>query len=649
MRRTTFWCTLIAIVACVPPVFAGASLGDGTSPTPPGQNLLINPNFDTGLSGWVEGNSKLVAWSPTNDADGSSHSGSVQVTARINSGGFVVMEQCVPVTAGRQYEIAAKMMGANADTGVGAAAVFFFSSADCEAGQLDGDLEAFAVQSAGQFESISGQGVAPAGAVAAAVMLAGSQSPNNDVVSVTYLDDIYFGSPSPGLCGQNSTRLCVDDQPGDQRFEVLMNYGTSQDGGRDGAGNDINTSSLGIDRGGLFWFFASNNPEALVKVINGCGTNGFYWVFISAGTNVGVDVTVGDTISGRVAIFHNPDLSAFPSIQDTAVFPCSTGFFASSRQPRSGGSVPHVTPGGLGNIVVNANFDSDLSSWQLGSGGGTWQAVDGDGSAHSGSAQITYAPGTGATCPLTQCVSVTPGLTYVFSLKISSTDAPGGIVSGDVDFFTEAGCNGLLISGHSIGVFPSQTSFPFATLSAHDNSPLNAASAKIKLCGAPSGSGGVNTSNYDDVYLGPAVQAPCVPSAVTLCIDDQPQDQRFQVRSRYASVQGGGVSGFGNAISAASLQVDRGGLFWFFEASNPEALVKVLNGCSTNQKYWVFISAGTNVAVDVTVGDTRSGNLALYHNPDLSGFPSIQDVDAFTCLNGVLRPASTKPTGPGGR
>ena len=32
-------------------------------------------------------------------------------------------------------------------------------------------------------------------------------------------------------------------------------------------------------------------------------------------------------------------------------------------------------------------------------------------------------------------------------------------------------------------------------------------------------------------------------------------------------------------------------LFWFFESSNPEAVVKVLNACSINNHFWVFGAA----------------------------------------------------------
>jgi photosystem II stability/assembly factor-like uncharacterized protein len=55
----------------------------------------------------------------------------------------------------------------------------------------------------------------------------------------------------------------------------------------------------------------------------------------------------------------------------------------------------------------------------------------------------------------------------------------------------------------------------------------------------------------------------------TLCIDAHPGDGRFAVQVHFQTAQGGGLSGDGRAISLASLGVDHGGLFWFFDPANP--------------------------------------------------------------------------------
>ena len=50
------------------------------------------------------------------------------------------------------------------------------------------------------------------------------------------------------------------------------------------------------------------------------------------------------------------------------------------------------------------------------------------------------------------------------------------------------------------------------------------------------------------------------------------------------------------------------GQFWFFSSQNVEMVVKVLNGCGFNQRYWVFAGGLTNVQVTLTVTDMANGH-----------------------------------------
>ena len=73
---------------------------------------------------------------------------------------------------------------------------------------------------------------------------------------------------------------------------------------------------------GYFWFFDASNVEVVVKVLNGCSTNGHYWFFASGLTNVGVQLEVTDTVTGAMKPYSNPSGTAFQPVQDTAAFPC---------------------------------------------------------------------------------------------------------------------------------------------------------------------------------------------------------------------------------------------------------------------------------------------------------------------------------------
>jgi hypothetical protein len=131
-----------------------------------------------------------------------------------------------------------------------------------------------------------------------------------------------FAGAVPATCAADPVTLCIDDRPGDRRFKVQVAYRTAQGGGRLGAGNAIPLASLGVNRGGLFWFFSPDNPEMLVKVIDGCAGNGHFWVFSSAGTNVGLETTVTDMVTGRAKTYSNPDLTPAAPVQDTNALPC---------------------------------------------------------------------------------------------------------------------------------------------------------------------------------------------------------------------------------------------------------------------------------------------------------------------------------------
>ncbi len=123
----------------------------------------------------------------------------------------------------------------------------------------------------------------------------------------------------------------------------------------------------------------------------------------------------------------------------------------------------------------------------------------------------------------------------------------------------------------------------------------------------------------------------CVANATTLCIDQSPGDGRFKIQVSYSTSEGGGQSGSGNAIPLSSLGVTEGGLFWFFGATNPEMLIKIIDGCSLGGHFWVFFAATTNVGFTVTVTDTSTAHQAVYHNPDLTAALPVQDTSALTC------------------
>jgi hypothetical protein len=56
----------------------------------------------------------------------------------------------------------------------------------------------------------------------------------------------------------------------------------------------------------FFWFFSQSNFEIGLKILNACGINQKYWVFISGLTNQGWTVYIRDTVTGTVKTYSNP-------------------------------------------------------------------------------------------------------------------------------------------------------------------------------------------------------------------------------------------------------------------------------------------------------------------------------------------------------
>ena len=95
--------------------------------------------------------------------------------------------------------------------------------------------------------------------------------------------------------------------------------------------------------------------------------------------------------------------------------------------------------------------------------------------------------------------------------------------------------------------------------------------------------------------------AVCAPG--TLCL----LGGRFQVEATFKQ---GGVTSSATAVPYG----DNSGFFWFFDASNIELVVKVLDGRALNGKFWFFYGALSDVEYTLKVTDTMTGTVKTYQN-----------------------------------
>jgi ELWxxDGT repeat protein len=251
-------------------------------------------------------------------------------------------------------------------------------------------------------------------------------------------------------CQPSATALCLNGG----RFKVEASWLIP---GSDGHGQAV---PLAADTG-AFWFFDSSNIEAILKVLDGRGLNGHFWVFYGALSNVEYTLTVTDTQTGLARRYVNP-------------------------------------PGQLASV-------------------------------------------------------------------------------GDTQAF----------------------------------GPLGARAARVP---ASTGARPVVTERIDAA----AVTGTCVPGASRLCLNGG----RFAVEASWKDFSD--RTGHGTAVSMTGDT----GYFWFFDATNIETVLKVLDGTAVNGHFWVFYGALSNVEYTLTVTDTVTGKVRSYRNPK-GQFASVADTAAF--------------------
>lgn len=124
-------------------------------------------------------------------------------------------------------------------------------------------------------------------------------------------------------------------------------------------------------------------------------------------------------------------------------------------------------------------------------------------------------------------------------------------------------------------------------------------------------------------YLTTPVSSGCVSTQSTLCVGP---GGRFAVTASFKT-----SSTSGNA-KVVPFQTSESGLFTFFSDTNWEVVIKVLDGCVVNNRWWVFAGALTDQHVELVVTDLPHGRTNRYFNYLGSAFDALTDTNAFaTC------------------
>lgn len=189
------------------------------------------------------------------------------------------------------------------------------------------------------------------------------------------------------------------------------------------------------------------------------------------------------------------------------------------------------------------------------------------------------------------------------NITLSWTDT-----SGDLDLFL------LRPNGSSLDIVDGST----ANGSAPESITTGALTAGTYYIGISAFSG---SSNYTLNVALVTASSGCTQDNTTACLSNG----RFRVRATYDT---GSQTGSGGAVRLTSDT----GYFWFFGNANVEMVVKILDACSFNNRFWVFAGGLTDVGVSLNITDTQSGVTKTYSNARGTAFKPIQDTDAFaTC------------------
>lgn len=128
---------------------------------------------------------------------------------------------------------------------------------------------------------------------------------------------------------------------------------------------------------------------------------------------------------------------------------------------------------------------------------------------------------------------------------------------------------------------------------------------------------------HHQLALASKAEGGCMSSSNRLCL----QEGRFAVEVTWRDLHD--HVGTGQVVPGGS---NTSGLLWFFRPDNWEMLIRVVDGCANNDRFWVFAAASTNMEYTLRVTDTESGEVREYFNPILTSAKPVLDTAAFaTC------------------
>jgi len=132
----------------------------------------------------------------------------------------------------------------------------------------------------------------------------------------------------------------------------------------------------------------------------------------------------------------------------------------------------------------------------------------------------------------------------------------------------------------------------------------------------------VGTTAYG--FFGTGASCDAAANSTSLCLF-----HRVLIRAKFRVGAQGTSEGIAQVVPVSN---PGSGLFWFFSSDNWEVMVKAINACSLNSRWWIFSAATTNVYYRLEVFDYPTGTQRIYFNYPGPPAPAVTDVSALaTC------------------
>jgi hypothetical protein len=268
------------------------------------------------------------------------------------------------------------------------------------------------------------------------------------------------------------------------------------------------------------------------------------------------------------------------------------------------GTAALVVTASLSSMLDNSDFDRGLEAWAATSG---WTAESGVVRSGGGFGQLA------------QCVPVAPGERYVVSASARGEGGSAGIGVGVWSYY--GSCPSLPVDPSGTGTIQAVGSGAFEAVELEYVSPTPPTPTLQVYAGISVFDEGTGSPLLVDSVT---VQRPdCPASAEVACL----HGGRFEARLGWQAFDDS--NGPGRIVSA----VNDSSLWWFFEPTNWEMVVKVLRGCALGRHWWVFAAGATNVEWTLDVDDTSTGASWSYQNPLGERSPAVTETAAIACAS----------------